>query len=173
MMPRAITRVSQFTRRPVAGGVVFRRFTGNSNQLAGLFGGDTWRATRTRMFLKTFLHALDHPNLPLASRSSAYATGVPCRRRHANHERFGHSFCPPTKAGIMRPRSARCWGVLCPRTSRSNSSFSRSLRVSLAALGPRIRLFPPLFVRWPQFTIRSPFSRKGLEPSCTSCCLNQ
>jgi hypothetical protein len=47
-------------------------------------------------------------------------------------------FLPSAAAKIIRPRRACCWGVLCRRTSTSNSSCSFSLKVSSCGFGPRI-----------------------------------
>ena len=70
--------------------------------------------------------------------------------------------CPLRAAKIIRPRNASCCGVLCRRTSRSNSLCSSSLNVSVSGLGPRMGwiLFRPVF--------RFQYTTDLFPPLCTS-----
>src|SRR5712692_825663 len=71
-------------------------------------------------------------------------------------------FFPASAIKMIRPRSASCWGVLCRRTSNSNSFRSASFKVSASGLGPRIG--------WVLFlsVLRSQYTTELFQPQCTS-----
>src|SRR5271165_3279120 len=87
-----------------------------------------------------------------ANRSAAdrSVNATACNRRHRIRQRRTTSasvpsawaisvlFWPAAAARIIRARLATCWPVRCPRTNRSNSARSSSLKVSGAGFGPRM-----------------------------------
>ncbi len=153
--------VGDFASRPVADRALLRLLAGHRHHLAGLLRRDLRRPSWTG----DILQALAHRHVFQRDRLPADPAHAPTAHRiHADSQVSGNlAIILP---GIYQQddssdRLASCWGVLCRRTSSSNSFRSTSFKVSASGLGPRIG--------WVLFLsiLRSQYTTDLFQPQCT------